>query len=121
MRNLLCPRLFPGWRASSRRNCSNVTQPACDLNKTPFPSSLVCVAPITLVDGDVSRHLFSDTVHPTPYGYRLLAELVTDTMAQAGWIGRRGECGSSDEECEHRSDAEEKSQRLAFTSSIHAP
>jgi outer membrane lipase/esterase len=100
---------------------SNVTQPACDLAKTPFPSSLVCVAPGTLVDGDVSRHLFSDTVHPTPYGYRLLTELVTDTMARAGWIGRRSACGNSDDECEHRSDGEAKSQRLAFTSSIYAP
>ena len=91
---------------------SNVTQPACDLKRTPFPSSLVCVAPSTLVDGDVSRYMFSDTVHPTPYGYRLLTKLVTDTMAQAGWIGRR-ECRESDDDCERGADASAAAQTLA--------
>jgi phospholipase/lecithinase/hemolysin len=94
---------------------SNVTQPACDLKKTPFPSSLVCVAPSTLVDGDVSRYMFSDTVHPTPYGYRLLTELVTDTMAQAGWTERRSDraCRDSADDCRFGDDDASNAQMAA--------
>ena len=29
---------------------------------------------------------FADTVHPTPYAYRLLAELVGEQMAIKGWL-----------------------------------
>lgn len=67
---------------------SNVTQPACNLT-APSPnalgSSLVCNAS-NLNPGDVSKYLFADTVHPTPYGYKLLAELVTTNLHQAGWL-----------------------------------
>jgi len=64
---------------------SNVTTPACDLTKTIFASSLVCSA-ATLRAGDVSAYLFADTVHPGPIGYKLIADLVKQSMSKRGWI-----------------------------------
>lgn len=67
---------------------SNVTTPACDLTllaQTVFASSLVCSTQ-TLIAGDTSRYAFADTVHPTPYGYKLLAQFVTDQLLKAGWL-----------------------------------
>lgn len=67
---------------------SNVKETACNLT-SPSPnalgSSLVCNASNTK-PGDVSHYLFADTVHPTPYGYQLLAQLVARQMAVAGWL-----------------------------------
>jgi len=67
---------------------SNVTGTACNLTM-PIPnalgSSLVCNAS-NLNPGDVSHYMFSDTVHPTPYGYQMLADLVTKNLRQAGWL-----------------------------------
>jgi len=65
-----------------------VTVPACDLTKlaaTLFASSLVCTN-ATLIGGDVSHYEFADTVHPTPFGYSLLARYVADQMINAGWL-----------------------------------
>ncbi|HEX5698623.1 MAG TPA: SGNH/GDSL hydrolase family protein, partial [Rhodoferax sp.] len=74
---------------------TNVTIPACNLNapnngladptKPESGTSLVCNAG-NLKPGDVSKYLFADTVHPTPYGYKLLADLVNKNMKQAGWL-----------------------------------
>lgn len=66
---------------------SNVKETACDLSaaKNPFGSSLICNAS-NLRAGDVSHYLFADDVHPTPYGYWLLARLVAKDMAVKGWI-----------------------------------
>ena len=64
---------------------TNTTVPACDLTKTAFPSALVCSAS-TLIAGDVSHYGFADSVHPSPYTYRLLAQYVTDQMLKAGWL-----------------------------------
>ena len=66
---------------------SNVKDTACDLSlaKNPLGSSLVCNASNTK-PGDVSHYLFADSVHPTPYGYQLLAQLVAKQMAVAGWL-----------------------------------
>ena len=50
-----------------------------------FASSLVCTAS-TVISGDVSHYQFADTVHPTPYGYQLLAQYVTQQLALAGWL-----------------------------------
>lgn len=69
-----------------RYGLTNVSTPACDLRKTLFPSSLVCVSPGTVVAGDVSRYQFADTVHQTPYGYRLIAGLVADEMTKHHWL-----------------------------------
>lgn len=67
---------------------TNVTTPACDLT-APSPnalgSSLVCNSS-NLIAGDTSHFLFADTVHPSPYGYKLLAQLVTRSMVLAGWL-----------------------------------
>jgi phospholipase/lecithinase/hemolysin len=66
---------------------SNSTTPACNLAAAanPLASSLVCSA-ANVIAGDVSRYYFADSVHPTPYGYKLLAQLVSRSMAQAGWL-----------------------------------
>lgn len=63
---------------------SNATATACDLSKATL-GSLGCSA-ATLIAGDVSRYQFADTVHPTPYGYQLLAQYVGTQMAKAGWL-----------------------------------
>lgn len=73
-----------------RYGLSNATDPACDLNATLIPSSLVCSAPGTVIAGDISHYWFADTVHPTPYGYRLLTRLVAGTMTKAGWLAPIG-------------------------------
>jgi phospholipase/lecithinase/hemolysin len=67
---------------------TNVTTPACSATSPANPlagSSITCTAASTIA-GDTSRFLFADTVHPTPYGYQLLAQLVAVGMAKAGWI-----------------------------------
>lgn len=66
---------------------SNVTTPACDLEGAlvELPTSLVC-SEATLIGGDVTYYQYADTVHPTPYGYKLLAQLVTQEMAKKGWL-----------------------------------
>ncbi len=63
---------------------TNATATACDLTKATL-GSLGCSA-ATLVAGDVSHYQFADTVHPTPFGYQLLAEYVATQMAIAGWL-----------------------------------
>ena len=65
---------------------SNVTTPACNLSAAanPLGSSLVCSA-ANVIAGDVSRYQFADSVHPTPYGYQLLADAVSKEMSLAGW------------------------------------
>jgi phospholipase/lecithinase/hemolysin len=76
---------------------TNVTTPACDLTKLGqilFASSLVCSStgapganiPATVIAGDISRYEYADGVHPTPYGYQLLAQYVVQRMLEAGWL-----------------------------------
>ena len=63
---------------------SNVKDVACYLalvNNT----SLFCSA-ATLIAGDTSHYLFADGVHPTPYGHKLLAQLVSRDLAKVGWL-----------------------------------
>jgi outer membrane lipase/esterase len=93
---------------------TNVTTPACLLDGSagstgltvptsattttfvPLASSLFCTAN-TLIAHDTANattadptgllhYEFADTVHPTPYAYRLLAELVSEQMAIKGWL-----------------------------------
>lgn len=65
---------------------SNVRDTACNLElANALGSSLVCNAS-NINPGDVSHYLFADTVHPTPYGYKLLAQLVTKSLVLAGWL-----------------------------------
>ncbi|PIT76898.1 hypothetical protein B9Z31_02745 [Limnohabitans sp. G3-2] len=78
----------------SQFGLSNVTDTACNLNYGVNPlatagnndgSSLVC-KPSNLIAGNTSRYLFADGVHPTPYGHKLLAQLVTKELILAGWL-----------------------------------
>ena len=67
---------------------TNATTPACILDnpsKNPLSSSLVCNAN-NVIAGDVSKYLFADTVHPSPYGYQLLAQLVAKELTLAKWF-----------------------------------
>ncbi|OIQ89662.1 GDSL-like lipase/acylhydrolase [mine drainage metagenome] len=66
---------------------TNVTTPACNLAPAAniLASSLVCTT-ANENTGDVSHYLFADTVHPTPYGYSLLAKYVATQMAVKGWM-----------------------------------
>ncbi len=73
---------------------SNVKDRACSsapaTATTPAPnalggSSLVCNAS-NLNPGDVSRYQYADGVHPTPYGYELLAKFVLSEMLKAGLL-----------------------------------
>ena len=66
---------------------TNVTTPACDLTpaKNPFGSSLICNAS-NLIAGDVSHYQFADSVHPSPYGYWLLARYVSERLVVKGWL-----------------------------------
>lgn len=73
---------------------SNVTDTACNLNYgvNPFAtpgnadgSSLVCNSS-NLIAGNTSRYLFADGVHPTPYGHKLLSQLIIKQLVLAGWL-----------------------------------
>jgi phospholipase/lecithinase/hemolysin len=65
---------------------TNVTDSACDLTpaKNPLASSLICTSN-NLIPVITDHYLFSDSVHPTPYGYSLIAKLVAKEMVSNGW------------------------------------
>lgn len=71
----------------SKYGLANVTTPACDLTpeKNPLGSSLVCTKS-NLITGASKAFQYADTVHPTPYGYKLLSDLVTTEMGNRGWL-----------------------------------
>lgn len=65
---------------------SNVSVPACVKDATIlYDSALVCNTK-TVGTADVSTFQYADDVHPTPYGYKLLAQFVTDRLAKAGLL-----------------------------------
>ena len=72
---------------------SNVKDTACNMNFIINPlvlvnkqgSSLACNRG-TMIAGDTSRYLFADTVHPTPYGHKLISQLVIKELVLAGWM-----------------------------------
>jgi phospholipase/lecithinase/hemolysin len=66
---------------------TNVTTPACNLANPPnfLGSSLVCNT-TNLIPGVVDHYQFADTVHPTPFGYLLLARYVSRAMIIRGWL-----------------------------------
>jgi outer membrane lipase/esterase len=67
---------------------TNLTTPACSSTSPANPlrgSSLACTSASTVV-ADTSGFLYADTVHPTPLGYRLLADFVLAQMRAAGWL-----------------------------------
>jgi outer membrane lipase/esterase len=63
---------------------TNTSTPACGPNALKG-SSLVCNAG-NLIAGDVSHYMFADTVHPTPFEYKLIARYVLEQMAVKGWL-----------------------------------
>jgi len=71
----------------SKYGLTNVTTPACDLTpaKNPLGSSLVCTKN-NLIAGAAETFQYADTVHPTPYGNKLLSDLVTAEMIKRGWM-----------------------------------
>jgi len=70
---------------------SNVSTPTCTSS-----SSLVCTANTLIpavapaasgaLASAANTYEYADSVHPTPYGYRLLAELVSEQLAIKGWL-----------------------------------
>jgi outer membrane lipase/esterase len=67
---------------------TNITTPACSATSPANPlqgSSIACTS-ASLIAGDTSHYEFADTVHPTPYGYQLIAQFVAIQMAKAGWL-----------------------------------
>lgn len=70
----------------SQFGLSNVTTPACATGPSnPSGTSLLCNSS-NLIAGDNSRYLFADGVHPTPYGHKLLSQLVVKQLVLAGWL-----------------------------------
>lgn len=66
---------------------TNISTPACDLSavKNPLGSSLICTT-ANLIPGVTDKYQYADSVHPTPYGYQLLAQLVARDLAKRGWL-----------------------------------
>ena len=73
---------------------TDVSTPVCDPAKAS--SSLLCTA-ATLIPAvtpatagapatAANTYEYADSVHPTPYGYRLLSELVGEQLAIKGWL-----------------------------------
>lgn len=65
----------------------NVMRPACDLSraKNILGVSLVCTNDNLEANANPTD-AYADTVHPTPFGYRLLADLVAAEMTKRGWL-----------------------------------
>jgi len=63
---------------------TNTSTPACGPNALGT-SSLVCNKS-NVISGDVSRYMFADEVHPTPYENWLVARYVLEQMATKGWL-----------------------------------
>jgi phospholipase/lecithinase/hemolysin len=87
--NVMVVDLFTASQAQSAApaqfGLTNVTSPACDLSVVS--TSLLCTVD-TLVGApeDVQTYAYADSVHPTPYAYRLIAQLVSQQMALKGWL-----------------------------------
>jgi len=66
---------------------TNTTTPACDLSpaKNALGSSLVCTKN-NLIAGNTDAFQFADTVHPSPFGYKVLADLVAAELGKRGWV-----------------------------------
>jgi phospholipase/lecithinase/hemolysin len=64
---------------------TNLTVPACTTNFLGSITALGCTSK-TLVAGDVSHYLYADDVHPTPFGYSLIARYVSEQMVVKGWL-----------------------------------
>jgi phospholipase/lecithinase/hemolysin len=68
---------------------TSVTKTACDLSpaKNPLGSALGCnLGNLVVASDDPSHYLFADSVHPTPFGYLLLARFVSKELIVKGWL-----------------------------------
>jgi len=63
---------------------TNTSTPACGPNALGT-TSLVCNKS-NVISGDVSRYMFADDVHPTPFENWLVARYVLEQMATKGWL-----------------------------------
>lgn len=63
---------------------SNSSTPACGPNPLG-DTALACTAG-NLVGADVSRYMFADDVHPTPYTHSLIAQYVSTQLVRRGWM-----------------------------------
>jgi phospholipase/lecithinase/hemolysin len=76
------------WAANpAKYDITNGTTQACSTTSPANPlqgSSLGCTSAST-VAADTSGYLYADDVHPTPLGYRLMAQLAEEQMTAAGW------------------------------------
>lgn len=63
---------------------TNTSAPACAANALGT-TSLICTANNT-VAGDVSRYMFADGIHPTPFENDLIARYVFRDMSIKGWL-----------------------------------
>ncbi|MFC0251464.1 SGNH/GDSL hydrolase family protein [Massilia consociata] len=63
---------------------TNTTSPACGPNPLGT-TSLICT-PSNTIAGDVSRYMFADDIHPTPFENNLVARYVLKEMAVKGWL-----------------------------------
>jgi phospholipase/lecithinase/hemolysin len=81
----------------SQYGLTNVTDTACpqtgtDTDNLPTYTFETCTAAnLSATAGKSSpdwwkTYAFSDGFHPTPYGYQLMSQLVSRSLAQAGWI-----------------------------------
>ncbi|UUZ46895.1 hypothetical protein LP420_24635 [Massilia sp. B-10] len=64
---------------------TNTSAAACGSNPLGG-TSLVCNGLNTLTGVDVSKYMFADSVHPTPYANTLIAQYVADQMKARGWL-----------------------------------
>ena len=63
---------------------TNTTVATC-LNNQLAGTSLVCNS-TNLLAGDISHYLYSDSVHPTPFGSSLIANFAAEQMVARGWL-----------------------------------
>lgn len=63
---------------------TNVTGVACGPN-AGGNSSLFCNG-TNLSGADVSKYMFADSVHPTPYEHSLLAKYIAEQLTRKGWL-----------------------------------
>ena len=81
----------------SQYGLTNVTTPACPITGLgtdglpEYDFETCTAATLSATPGQSNpdwwkNYAFSDGFHPTPYGYQLMSQLVSRSLAQAGWI-----------------------------------
>jgi outer membrane lipase/esterase len=74
---------------SAAYGLTNTTNRACSTapaTNNPLLGSAIGCNVGNVIAGDVSKYLFADDVHPTPYGHQLLAQFASSVLAKAGWL-----------------------------------